>query len=220
MRPTSQPQSALRAPLNHILSTEANVRVLRVLADLRTPINPPELARRAQLQRSSVHRALKALEETGVVKFIGTIPHSQVALSEHSPMAQAIRELFALERASFEDLVKGVRKIAGTLRPPPIAVWIEGPVARGTDRPGDQVVIGVVDGPRTLSDTCETIRLAAERVERKLDVTIEVRGRTLADIDTMPRSAAAELETAIPVHGVPATTTCARAHLVRRSPKR
>jgi DNA-binding Lrp family transcriptional regulator len=210
MRPTSQPQSALRAPLNHILGTEANVRVLRVLADLRTPIPPPELARRAQLQRSSVHRALKALEETGVVRFIGTIPSAQVALADHSPMAKAIRELFALERASFEELVKGIRKIAETLRNPPIAVWIEGPVARETDRPGDPVVIGVVDGPRTLSDTCEAIRRAAERVESKLDVTIEVRGRTLADIDTMPRRAAAELETAIPILGVPAAGLLAR----------
>ena len=33
MRPTAKLQSALRTPLNDILGTEANVRILRVLAD-------------------------------------------------------------------------------------------------------------------------------------------------------------------------------------------
>jgi len=52
MRPTSRPQSALRCPLNHILGTEANVRVLRAILLSDIPIGVPELARRAELQPS------------------------------------------------------------------------------------------------------------------------------------------------------------------------
>src|SRR5437879_3467920 len=104
MRPTAQSQSALRMPLNRILATEANVRVLRVLADVSSPLSAPELARRAQLQRSSVHRALKGLAETGIVEHVGTAPHAQLTLRARHPLAKAIRALFADERLRYDEL--------------------------------------------------------------------------------------------------------------------
>ena len=54
-------------PLNGILGTEANVRILRALAESTAPISAAELSRRAQLQRSSVHRALRTLAGLGIV---------------------------------------------------------------------------------------------------------------------------------------------------------
>lgn len=203
MRPTAQTQSALRMPLNNILATEANVRVLRVLGDVRSPISAPDLARRAQLQRSSVHRTLKALEETGIVEFVGTAPHAQVALRDQSPLAEPIRELFAAERLRYDELLGGVKRAADELERPPLAVWLEGPVARGDDRTGDPVVVSVVDSGRFLPTTTETLRKAVERLEKKMDVQIEVRGRTVADLEAMPAKDGETLLGAVALLGVP-----------------
>lgn len=210
MRPTAHPQSAIRTPLNQLLGTEANVRVLRVLSDLTTAIAAPEVARRAQLQRSSVHRTLRALEDGGVVEFIGSGSRVQVALRDLSPLAKGIRQLFQVERAHVESLVEGLRKSADALAQKPIAIWIEGPVAQGVDRRNDPVIVTVVDGPRTLADVCEALRRALQRLEKRLDVTIEVRGRTLGEIDTLSPREAAALEDSIPLLGVPAAGLLAR----------
>lgn len=204
MRPTTQPQSAIRTPLNRIFGTEANVRVLRVLSQGSTPLSSSELARRAQLQRSSVHRTLKMLEDAGIVLFVGTGVQRNVALRDDNPLAPGIRQLYSLEGKRFERLIAGVGKAAASLQPPPIAVWIEGRVAQGVDRPNDPVTVGVVDGPRSLPDVVESLRRRLADLERKLDLTIEVRGRTLADIDTMPPREAAAIEDSIPIVGVPA----------------
>src|SRR4051812_12768908 len=91
MRPVAKRQSALRAPLNHILGTEANVRVLRILASLTEPIAAPELAKRAALQRSSVHRTLKDLETYGIVSFVGVTQRATVSLRSQNPLSHALR---------------------------------------------------------------------------------------------------------------------------------
>jgi DNA-binding MarR family transcriptional regulator len=201
MRPTAHPQSALRMPLNDILATEANVRVLRVLAELTTPISPAELARRAQLQRSSVHRVIKSLEATGVIDFVGNPPHIQVALRERTPLSRVLRDLFRAERSRYEDLFSALQKTAASLEPPPVAVWILGPLAKNSDRPGDPVILCVLDNPRTISTTTERLGELLERLERKLDLTIEVRSRTTADLEE--RSRLDELAHALPVFGLP-----------------
>ena len=45
MRPVTVRQSALRAPLNAFLGTEANVRLLRILTQTAEPVTATQLAR-------------------------------------------------------------------------------------------------------------------------------------------------------------------------------
>ncbi|MBK8058777.1 MAG: hypothetical protein IPK33_13275 [Gemmatimonadetes bacterium] len=52
MRPILNRQSALRAPLNDILGTEANVRLLRALAATAAPMSPSRLAEATGLHLS------------------------------------------------------------------------------------------------------------------------------------------------------------------------
>ena len=99
MRLTARHESALRTPLNDILATEANVRMLRVLTESRAPLNASELARRSLLQRSSEHRALEALKTTGIVARVGAGARSQLRLSPEHPLAPAIEALFKAESA-------------------------------------------------------------------------------------------------------------------------
>jgi hypothetical protein len=203
MRPPAQSQSALRFPLNHILGTEANVRVLRVLSQLASPISAPELAKRSQLQRSSVHRATKFLEELGIVAYVGTAAHSQIALREESPVAKPIRQIFRAEREHYEGLLNSLQKLAESIHPPPMAVWLDGSVSAGTDRPGEHVVITVVDHAKKVDGTVDLLRKQSERIQKRYDVQIDVRGRTSADLDALNVDESDKLLSAVPLLGVP-----------------
>lgn len=203
MRPTKQPQSALRAPLNGILGTEANVRILRVLGSLSAPISSSELAKRTRLQRSSVHRASKTLEETGIVEYVGTGPRLQLVLRDKSPLSKSIRQLFRTEQQRYEELIAAVKRVAESLVAPPIAIWLEGAVATGADQIGDPLIVSVLDNSRSLEKTTESLRIKLTRIEQQFDIAIEVRSRTHADLDALPVEDTETLFEAVPLLGVP-----------------
>lgn len=182
MRPTANPQSALRMPMNHILGTEANVRVLRVLAQRRVPISAAELSRQTQLQRSTVSRTLRQLDQLGVIHFTGIAPQAQAVLREPGMLAKAIRLLFDNEQARFDALLSGVQAAAGKLRV--MSAWLDRNIGLGIDQPGDPVVIYVLDKPGNVALHAQLLRQSLERLARRVDVTIEVNELTLADLAT------------------------------------
>ena len=203
MRPTALRQSALRAPLNDILATEANVRMLRALAESDTPLTPSELARRTRLQRSTVHRALKTLELTGTIVWAEVGGRSVAALSTRHPLTSTIRGLFTAERKRADSVFPGLKAAAATLRPPPMAVWLEPPFADGTDEPGDAIVVRVVEDAVNLPRAADQMRRAVNSLERRLDVTVDVRASSPADLAAMPRRDQSSLRLAMPLLGVP-----------------
>ena len=72
MRPIATDQDLLRFPLNDVLGAEANVRLLRVLADdVVGPIGVPEAAEQTGLTETGARRALRRLEKTGFVQRFG-----------------------------------------------------------------------------------------------------------------------------------------------------
>lgn len=190
-------------PLNGILGTEANVRILRALAEAAGPISAAELARQAQLQRSSVHRALRTLAGLGIISFVGAAPHLHVSLADRSPLTEPIRVLFGAERSRYADLLAGLKRASPRIDPPPTAVWVEGGVARGIDQPGDAVIVVVLGNPRDVDHGAEALREAIQSLERTLDVTIEVRSRTLADLEAKSDDLDDEFQHAIPIFGIP-----------------
>ena len=142
MRPTARPQSALRTPLNAILGTEARVRVLRVLANADAPIAPGEVARRTALQPSGVRIVLAELGDAGIIEMMGSGRPRLARLAAKHPLSKAIVALFGAERARVEHLTERIRAAADSAFPTPVAhVWIEGPFATGSDRPGDPVPV-------------------------------------------------------------------------------
>src|SRR5689334_830313 len=125
MRPTKQPQSRLLQPLNEILGTEANVRVLRVLALRNTSLSAGELAKRAMLGRTSIYPALRELERTGVVELIGAGARKLVQLRERHPLSRALRELYRAEARRLDALTVDLRALLSALPRPPISAWID-----------------------------------------------------------------------------------------------
>lgn len=203
MRPTSRRESALRSPLNDILGTEANVRLLRVLARTPLPMTATELASQAAITLSGVGRALVSLEQTGIVEFVGVGRRRPAQLCRAHPLASVLETLFAAEEQRVTSIFARIRAAAQALTPAPRSVWIEGPVARGTDGPGDPVVVGVLAGAKEIGATVEALVAALTPLEVEEDVTIEVRGRTAADLAVALSSERREVEAALLLLGPP-----------------
>src|SRR5918993_2012421 len=126
MRTPYRPENSLRAPLNRILGTETNVRLLRVLARANTPLSASELARRASLGRTSVYPALDALERTDIVEFTGVGAQRHVRLRAAHPLARAITGLFAAEAGRVDRLIAALRDAFKDMTPRPTSAWGEG----------------------------------------------------------------------------------------------
>lgn len=204
MRPTSRPQSALRSPLNHILGAEANVRVLRVVLLSDIPIGVSELARLAALQVSGVARVCTRLEDLGVIEAVGRgARHRQFRRGGRLQLVNQLTALFREERAHAERVMEEVREAVRGGSPQIRAAWIEGPVALGTDRPADALVVGVLVEPAGVDSVRLELWPRLLTLQASGDVVVELRVLTIADLKTADAQGRAELERVFPLLGPP-----------------
>ena len=205
MRPPAKRQSALRSPLNELLGTEGTVRLLRALTREQAPVGAGELAQLTQLTPVATRRALGALIDTGVVDVHGRPGIASYALRESHPLSPALRALFDAERRRVESLFDAIADSVRRLKPPPAAVWIEGPVSTESDSPGEPLVLRVVAPATALAATLKQLRDVIRPLEQSHDVTIDVTGATPADLVGARDSGAwnARLRTAHSVAGLP-----------------
>ena len=183
MRPPAKSQSALRNPLNEVLGTETNVRILRVLGAAEVPLGKAVLARQADLNPSGVRRALRTLIELGMVEEVGNTPRQPVRLRNRHPLSGALRDLFQAERARFDLLVESLREMIAHVQPPPRSAWVQGPVARGTDGPEDPVVVGVLTSARNAANAREQLLSMLPEFVSDPDVQVVLKTWTVADMD-------------------------------------
>jgi len=203
MRPIAEAHSALRAPVNHILGTEGNVRIVRLLTSTSTPLTRAEVARRTRLNTSGVGRAVAQLTGLGIVESLGAGSRRLVRLRKEHPLASPLANLFAAERARFESIIEGLRVSVERLEPPPRAAWIEGPVATESDKPADPVLVGVLDRANRVDQAVEQLRASLAELEHEYDVTIAIRSVTSADLAVLSANQRADLEGTIPLLGPP-----------------
>lgn len=182
---TTDDSSSLRTPLDAILGARANVKILRVLVRARESLGRAEAARRAGLSPQGGRKALDRLTEVGVVRCIGTGPAPQVRLRRRHPLAPALTELFEAEADRYRDLIDGLKAVLDQTAPAPKAAWIQGPVAEGGDEYGDPLVLGVLAPAGEVDRLAERLRERLVDLERRHDVTIEVRPYTDADLDAL-----------------------------------
>lgn len=201
MRPTRLQQSAIHTPLNHILGTEANVRVLRVILLSDIPIGVSELARRTALQASGVARVCTRLEDLGVIDAVGRGSRNrQYRRAERFPLTESLTGLFRSERSRGEAILRDVRMAVGN--PSSVrAAWIEGPVALGIDEPGDPIIVGALVEPTDVDRTRRDLWQQLLGVQSSRDVAIELRLTTLADLKTLDSHGRTRLEKVIPLIG-------------------
>ena len=200
MRTPRRPENSLRAPLNRILGTETNVRLLRALVRADTPLAAGELARRASLGRTSVYPALDALESTGVVEFTGTGAQRHIRFRTKHPLARALTGLFAAEAGRVEGLIAALRDAFKDMAPRPTSAWVEG--LGGADVGEDTLRVFVLGNPKVLPRMTDYLGERAVSIEREFGVELEIRGVSRSELEASGRNTEA-LTQVILLDGVP-----------------
>jgi predicted nucleotidyltransferase len=174
--PPATTQSMLRHPLSTILGSEGYVRILRELLRHGGELSATDLAARAGLSPQHARLILKHLVDTGVVDGLGTGRARLYRVRGVHPLAGPLNALFAAEDERFEAVLATVRREAGSLRPRPLAVWLYGSVARGTDTPASDVDLAVIAEASRLEETVEALRERLGPLGDTLSVTFSVVG--------------------------------------------
>lgn len=179
MRPVVSEQNYLRNPLNRLLGTEANVRLLRALADeTDEPLAAPDIAAQSGLTIQWTRKALKRLFQSGFVLRVGGGRKHQYELNRSDKLVKAVEKLFQAEKNRYEALLNSIKGEIEKLSPYPHSAWV-----REFPREyGEPLVIGLLHETRYLSNYIHQLQTALNRLERKFDLTLEVSGYTKADI--------------------------------------
>ena len=214
MRLPKHRQSRFLQPLDEILGTQANVRILRVLALRRTSLTGGELAKRAVLGRTSIYPALRQLERAGVVEFIGAGAQRLVQLRDRHPLSRIVRDLFRTEAGRFEALTVAVRELLANLPHRPMSAWVDDTAE--APQSGDTLSLCFVARPEELETITDDLNAHLTAVERKYDVHIAVQGLTRSELDTSHKTSLEALNTAVLVDGVPPVALTARSRSAAR----
>jgi hypothetical protein len=201
MRLPKEHQNRLVNPLNEIFGTQANVRLLRVLALQNTSLTAGELAKRATLGRTSIYPALHDLERVGVIEFIGAGPRKLVQLRGNYPLSRILKELFRVEARRFDELTTALRKLISGVSRGLISAWIYGV---GDDPEiAETLTLYVVAQPEELNKLTDYLNERLADLERKHDIHIALRGIMPSELETLHRTSLTMLDTAILLGGVP-----------------
>lgn len=193
-------QSPLHTPLNEMLGTEANVRLLRVLTLADTLLVAGELARRAQLGRTGVYPALAALERTGIIEFVGAGSTRQVKLREAHPLASPIAELFLAETQRVESLVTGLRKMFAKVDKALTSAWLRENYETKHGDP-DMMTCYIVADTRSLPGIVDRVEDHLSEIEHTFQVHIEVVSLSRSEVSS--RVPAESLDDVLLLAGVP-----------------
>jgi predicted transcriptional regulator len=179
MRPIASEQDPLRYPLNEILGTRAQVRLLRVMAtEVEGPLTVVDIAERSGLTVPGAQKALDKLFRSGFVSRVGGGRKHQYEIRRSDQLMQMIISLFQEEKSRYEQLFVALRKKIDRLSPPPKAVWIQA-VPRVIDEP---LRLGMFHESLYLNQCISQLRAELSRIEKDFDLTIELEGYTKADI--------------------------------------
>jgi DNA-binding MarR family transcriptional regulator len=193
MRPIVFNQNSLRHPLNELLGTPAQVRLLRVLAnEVDGPLTTVNAAELAGLTIPGAHKALKRLVQSGFVVRVGAGRRHQYELYRSEKLVRAIAALFQSEKERYEDLLSAIKNKLDQLVPFTHAAWIQ----EIPNEFGDPLILGVLHETRHLSGYIQRLKKQLYQVEREFDLTIEVNGYTKADLPEL------EAEKVTPLYGV------------------
>lgn len=213
MRPTKNRQNRLINPLNEIFGTQANVRLLRVLALQNTSLTAGELAKRASLGRTSTYPVLRELERVGVVEFIGAGPRKLVQLRSGYPLSRILKELFRVEAGRFDALTGALRKLISGMPRSPISAWVD---REGEDpESAETLTMYVVARPEELNELTDYLNERLEDVERKHDVHIAVHGIMPSELETLHRTQS--IDPVVLLGGVPPVALWQRSRSTART---
>jgi len=179
MRPIASDQDNFRYPLNELLGTRANIRLLRVMAnEVEGPLTAPDVAKRAGLTVPGAQKALNRLYRTGFISRIGGGRRHQYEIYGSDPLIQATLKLFKAEKNRYERLLNAIKAEVNGLIPPPQAIWM----CSFPMEIGEPLTLGLLHEVLHLASGIRQFREKLNQVEKEFNQTIELVGYTKADL--------------------------------------
>jgi len=179
MRPIHTKQNAIECPINEVFGTQANVRILRVLAeDTLVVIGATEAAQRSGLTVAGARRALQKLAKTGIVETLGGGKSQRYKLRENDVLTNIIRALFQQESERYQQLKIKIRNILSLL-PEVIAAWMD----QAPESLGEPMQIGIVADGRSLAYLGKEIQQRMGDLEKEYDLIIDIRTFSIGEAD-------------------------------------
>ncbi|MBT3296154.1 MAG: winged helix-turn-helix transcriptional regulator [Verrucomicrobia bacterium] len=179
MRPITEQRSAIKQPLDSIMGSEGNVRLLRALIEVGTPLGASDAARLAGLTPAGARKALERLLDTGFVENVGSGRTLQYGLRRREPLIRAIELLFDKERDRYESFVSSLKGALTGFTEIRMAWFSGAPVESG-----QPVDMSVVADAKEIDWIGDELRSLLRGIEEEYDLIVEARVFTRADAPT------------------------------------
>lgn len=188
-------RNPLSTLLDSVFGSEAAVRIVRELCVADAPLSRSEIARRTGFSLPGVSYALNKLHAAGVTEFVGEGSRQSVQMRVRHPLATHLSMLFFVERGYADAVQDRLRRAVASVSPAPRAAWLEPGICPAPS------LLTVVVRARDVSPTREQLRCPLADLEADLDIAVEARVLTEADVETADDQTVAAWEQATPVYG-------------------
>ena len=177
MRPISKRHGFLRHPLDTIMGSEGNVRLLRVfIHETGSPLGASDLARLSEMTPAGTRKSLERLLDAGVVEAIGSGRALQYRLRSPWPLFKALALLFDSEHEQYDSFVSSLKKALAGFTEIRSAWFDDAPMGSG-----EPVEMCVVADAKAVDWIGEELRARLKDLEQAYDLIIEPRILTRAD---------------------------------------
>lgn len=179
MQPTASNQSSLRCPLNEVLGSRGQVRLLRVLAtEAGEPLLPSEAARLSGMTESHARKILHRLVRTGLVEEKPDDRGTRFTLSRQGSLAREVVRLFEVERDRASQLQQSLKMTVRSIPQSPEMAWVQEFLAGWVDCQEIAVFYGEEPPEGWLTD----LQSKLAEVEEEFEVMLQVQPFSRAEL--------------------------------------
>lgn len=169
--------------IEDVLGSRVNITVLRYLTAIRGSLSGNEIAKRLQLQQSSVRQALGRLVEAGVVTRTDLGRSAAYEIDQRLAFVRALLiPLFREEARLREKLIDALARGSAKLEPKPRAVILFGSLARGTRDFRDVDLLCIVAKKHDKSLLHDAIADGFDQIRREYKVPVSALVATEAEL--------------------------------------
>jgi hypothetical protein len=176
MRPVSSHRDVLQYPLDAILGSEAQVRLIRVLLhEVDSSLSVADAARLAGLTPAGARKALERLEQAGFTERIGSGRAQKYGIRPNAPASGSLSRVFEEEQRRYDDFMGGLKTAVSLSEVS--AAWVE-PLPHAATEPVRVAVVADSDAVTWLQGE---LRARLVGLEKQFNLIIEIAVMTRAD---------------------------------------
>lgn len=177
MRPIVTKNNGMKYPLDEILGSQGNIRILRALLhEADVPLSAPDIARIAGITTQGARKALDRLIGCGIIERIGSGRSTQYGLRKEAPLSKALINLFASEGERYDRIIHSLKTFLAEV--PEVSVaWLSTPPRVI----GGSVELNVVASAKDIGWISEELRSQLVSIEHEYDLVVELALFTRAD---------------------------------------